>query len=241
MAAQGRSDATWQQISGGATNVAITLQGFGVVTGRVETSTGVPVANAIVAGGEMLVRTADNGGFILSGVPQACARSKLVWSGTRLPVSIFPGSAAPRLIFLPGVQNFVVIRLEAKGRIIGRVLDAAGQPVPKVVVALPDFGGFSYVNADANGNFEFPNLAVAKDYTVSAPAPATGPGDNSDALLKQIASGNQDQILAAIGEAFATFTGVNDPLLNGEGATFNPQTWGLCKNPTRLRRPDCGC
>src|SRR4029078_4928189 len=56
-------------ISGGISNVSITLQGFGVVTGRVETSTGVPVPNAIVAGGEMLVRSADNGGFILSGVP----------------------------------------------------------------------------------------------------------------------------------------------------------------------------
>src|SRR5262249_35800453 len=34
-------------------------------------------------------------------------------------------------------------------------------------------------------------------------------------------------IQAAIGEAFAIFTGAADPLLNGEGADFNPLAWGF--------------
>jgi hypothetical protein len=48
-------------------------------------------------------------------------------------------------------------------------------------------------------------------------------------LLQTI--GNQDssadQIQAAIGEAFAIFTGAADPLLNGEGAAFNPNRFGF--------------
>ena len=215
-------------VEGAANQVNIALQGFGVVTGRVETSTGAPVANALVAGGEMLVRTNASGSFVLTGVPTG---QRSIDAGLeRNPAAgiDFPRLGSAQLNVLPGVENFIVVRLTPAARIVGRVLDSDGAPVPHVTVAMPELGGFSYVDADGNGNYEFIGLNLGT-YTVSAPAPLTGPGDNSDALLKKIASGNQDQLLAAIGEAFATFTGVNDPLLNGEGAAFNPLTWGFAK------------
>ena len=220
-------------VSGATNQVNIALQGFGVVTGFVQKSDGTPVPNALVAGGEALVRTDNNGAFRLTGVPTG---QRSIDAGIeRSPAAgfAFPRTGSASLNVLPGVENFVIVRFTPAGRITGRVFDSAGDPVPNVTVAKPEDGGFSYVEADGNGQYEFVGLPLG-EHTLSAPAPATGPGDNSDALIKKIASGNQDQLLAAIGEAFATFTGVNDPLLNGEGATFNPLTWGFVKTAIRF-------
>src|SRR5207302_11514653 len=61
--------------------------------------------------------------------------------------------------------------------------------------------------------------------TFSAPAPGTA-DVNTAHLLSQIQNGTQDQIQAAIGEAYSIFTGAADPFLNGQGANFNPGVWG---------------
>lgn len=214
-------------VAGSATFSSIALQGVSTVIGRVETSTGQPVPNAIVAGGTALVRTDGNGFFTLDGVPTG---KRQIAAGLERNIDagiLFARTGNAEVNVLPGVDNFVVIRFSASGSIAGRVIDAAGNPVPNVRVALPSGLGFFWVNADANGNYFFPNLGL-DSYLVSAPSPPAEDRDVSG-LISQIATGSQDEILAAIGEAFAIFTGVNNPYLNGGGDTFNPLTWGYAK------------
>ncbi len=215
--------------SGSTSVVNISLQGRAAVHGRVETSTGIPVAGALVGGGEALVTSDAGGNFTLTGVPTGPRGISAALPRNPAAGIDFPRLGSASVNVLPGADNFVVVRLASGGRIVGRVLDAAGNPVPNVSVALPEQGGFRYVTADANGVYEFIGLEL-KNYTLSAPAPSTGPGDTNAQLLalaKKDAS--QNDMLNAIGEAFATFTGVNDPLLNGDGSHFNPLTWGFTK------------
>jgi concanavalin A-like lectin/glucanase superfamily protein/Big-like domain-containing protein/thrombospondin type 3 repeat protein len=221
-------------VAGSATVVNLALQGRSTVIGRVETSTGQPVSNAIVGGGEALVRTDANGFFTLPGVPtgRRTINTGVERSPTNGPAKSNPAFDFPRLgsavvEVLPGVDNFAVIRLDPVGRITGRVFDAAGNRVPRVKVAIPEENGFSWVEADGNGNYRFENLAPKK-YELSAPAPLTADTDVSG-ILKTLADkgSSEGEIQAAIGEAFAIFTGAADPFLNGEGATFNPLTWGF--------------
>ena len=220
----------------GSTNqISLALQGFGVVVGRVETATGVRVANALVAGGEMLVRTDNAGTFRLTGVPTG---PRTINAGVERSVPGEPAKSTPAFSFprlggasvnvLPGVENFAVIRFEPRGSIIGRVLDETGtNRVTGINVAKPVDGGFLWVPVNAQGEFAFEGLELG-DHTFSAPGPAVANTDVSG-LLQTIASGSAGEIQAAIGEAFAIFTGAADPLLNGEGATFNPNRWGFLK------------
>src|SRR5213075_804625 len=64
----------------------------------------------------------------------------------------------------------VVITLEARATIIGRVLDANGTPVPKATVRLPTPDGFTFVFANNAGIFNFPDLPLG-DYLIEAPGP----------------------------------------------------------------------
>lgn len=212
-------------VAGDITSATIALQGRATVSGRVETSTGVPVPNALVAGGEGIVRTDENGFFVMPGVPTG--RRTLSAGVERNPAAgfDFPRTGGAVVHVLPGVANHAVIRLNSVGRIVGRVLDAAGDPVPNVNVAMPEGNGFRWVPADSEGNFRFENLALDR-YKISAPAPPIL-DTNVAPLIDQIREGSQDDILAAIGEAYAIFTGEADPFLNGEGANFNPITWGF--------------
>jgi hypothetical protein len=76
--------------------------------------------------------------------------------------------------------------------------------------------------------FEFPNMAL-DDYTVSAPAPPHEDADVTGILETLSGSPTNDELQAAIQQAFEIFTGVNNPLLNGEGLHFNPSSWGYEK------------
>ncbi len=213
----------------GVTNqITIALQGRSVVVGRVETSTGAPVPNAVVAGGDAIVRTDTNGLFRLTGVPTGPNRTISAALEKNPAAGIdftHLGSAAVDVV--PGIDNFAVVRLQPAGRIVGRVLDETGRSVPNATVAIPEQGGFRWVSADAQGNYKFEPLELRK-FTLSAPAPATANTDVSSAL-KTLAerSSTQDELLAAVGEALTIFTGAADPLLNGEGAQFNPLAWGF--------------
>ena len=220
-------------VTGSAAQVNLVLQGRVTVAGRVETATGLPVSSAIVAGGEELVRTDVNGRFTLSGVPTGqrtisvgVERSPPNEPAKSNPPFDFPRFGSASLNVLSGANNFTVVRLDPAGRIIGRVLDGAGNPVPHVQVAIPENGGFSWVAADEQGNYRFENLALNK-YELSAPAPGTANTDTSGLVARIRNSESEDQVQAAIGEAFAIFTGAADPFLNGQGATFNPLTWGF--------------
>ena len=213
----------------GVTNqVTLPLAGSAVVVGRVETVTGTPVTNALVAGGETLVRTDATGRFRLDGVPTG---PRTISAGLeRNPAAgvDFPRLGSAVVEVVAGIDNFVVVRLEPAGRVVGRILDAAGRPVPNVTVAMPMEDGFRWVVADGEGNYQFDNVSLG-GWTVSAPGPGTSSADVSGALNTLKNSASEEELQTAIGQAYAVFTGVNDPYLNGSGASYNPLTWGFTK------------
>ncbi|MDB6037199.1 MAG: LamG domain protein jellyroll fold domain protein, partial [Verrucomicrobiales bacterium] len=207
------------------TQISITLNGRTTVSGRVEFFNGAPATNALVAGGDTIVRTDSRGIFTLSGVPTG---NRTISAGVeRNPLAgiDFPRLGSAQVNVVAGLDNFAVIRLRPAGRITGRVLDAIGQPVPGTRVAIPEENGFLYADADQQGNYLFENLGLA-DYTLSAPGPAVAKTDTSG-LIDRIRGGNEDQVMAAIGEAFKIFAGLADPFLTGE--PFNPVTWGFTR------------
>jgi len=208
--------------------VSITLNGRTTVSGRVEFFNGSPAPKALVAGGDTIVRTDSNGLFILTGVPTG---NRTVSAGVeRNPAAglNFPRLGSAQLSVVAGVDNFVVIRLRPAGAITGRVLDAIGQKVPKARVVIPQENGFLYVDADEDGNYLFENMGLG-EYTLSAPGPGVADTDTSG-LVNRIRDGSEEEVLAAMQEAFRIFAGVNDPFLNGK--PFNPVTWGFTR--TRL-------
>ncbi len=216
-------------VAGSVTTVNLELQGRATVVGRVESSTGVPVAGAVVGGGEALVTSDALGRFTLTGVPTG--NSPVVAILPRDPAD--PDSFARRgsgvVEVLAGADNFVVVRMEAVGRIMGRVFDANGAPVAGSDVAIPAGNGFFWTETDGLGRYEFIGLGLGT-YDLSSPAPAHEGVFNADAAIDTIKNGTEEEILAAVGEAFAAFTGVNNPLLNGEGDHFNPGDWGFIRD-----------
>jgi hypothetical protein len=221
--------------AGVVNRVTITLQGRGTVRGRVEFANGQPVANALVGGGEALVRTDANGFFTLTGVP---AGQQTIEAGLEKDLAAgieFTRIGSGVLDVVPGVQGFVTVRLKPAGRILGRVFDAAGTPVPNVRVSIPrpQENGFLWTQTDATGSYLFENLGL-DDYTVSAPGPAVA-DTNVDPILDALkGSPSQEQLEAALTKTFEIFTGKNDPLLNGEGTRFSPLDWGFSKTALRF-------
>src|SRR6185369_6536006 len=210
------------------TQVNITLTGRTTVSGRVEVFNGVPAANALVAGGDAIVRTDAQGLFTLTGVPTG---NRAISAGVEKNPAAgidFTRLGSVSLNVVAGLDNFAVIRLQPAGRITGRVLDALGQPVPNVRVAIPVLGGFLYTDADGSGNYVFDNLGL-DEYTLTAPGPEVAKTDTSG-LVEKIRGGSSAQIEAAVGEAAKIFAGLTDPFLTGE--PFNPNTWGFTR--TRL-------
>ena len=218
-----------QASAGLDTDVSITLNGRTTVSGRVEFFNGLAAPNALVAGGDIIVRTDSQGRFTLTGVPTG--NSTISAGLERDPAGgiDFPRLGSASLNVIAGVDNFVVVRLVPAGRITGRVLDVLGAPVPKARVVIPEEHGFIYVDADDKGVYLFENLALG-DYKLSAPGPAVADTDTSGLVDQIRGAQNSDQIMAAIGEAAAIFAGTTDPFLNG--TPFNPVTWGF--NRTQL-------
>ena len=223
-------------VSGFVVVADIVLPGTATVHGRVLTATGDRgVENAMVAGGEMLVRTDASGAFTLTGVPtgprqiQAGVERSLPGEPTRSsPAFDFVRFGSGSLTVVPGEANYVTLRLTPAARVTGRVFNAAGDPVPGAQVCRPIGDGFEYVYADANGRFVWENLQIGTSHTFSVPGenPPTAQTDVT-AILDLLSSGKagEAEIQAAITDAFAVFTGVNDPYLNGTGAEFNASTF----------------
>ena len=212
--------------------INITLENVTRVYGRVQFDDGRPAPNALVAGGVALVRSDALGNFELEGVP--VGRRTISAGLERNPAAGIDftrlGSAAVNVI--AGQNNYVVVKLRPAGRIFGKVLNAQGQPVPNVRVAIPQQGGFYWTDADSQGNYAFDNLGLG-NYTISAPANAVAPTLNVNKLMDQIRSGDEDQILAAFEEAIRVFVGADDPLVTGAHDNFRPSSWGYTQ--TRLR------
>jgi hypothetical protein len=83
------------------------LTGTGRVVGRVETSSGLPVANAIVAGGEALARTDTNGAFVLTGVPQGAAKISAGLEAQYAPEDFPRIRLLPQVNVLPEIDNLL--------------------------------------------------------------------------------------------------------------------------------------
>lgn len=204
--------------------ILTTLTGTGTVVGRVETSAGVPVANAIIAGGETLVRTDTNGFFRTTGVPQGNAKISAGLEARYAPGG-FPRIGSASVNVLPDIDNVAVIRLPAVGQIIGRVTDANGEPITgkNVAIPLPEQKGFAWVRLDENGRFTFPNMGLG-DYIVSAPAPPVQEKE-TDELLEELRTAADDQIAAALKDAV---TAVSQSILRrlGDAPPVTPGSFG---------------
>ena len=219
--------------AGGSNRVTLTLQGRGTVHGRVEFANGVPVVGALVAGGETLVTTDASGRFTLTGVPGGTQHLEAALERNLDAGIEFTRIGGATVDVVPGAEPFATIRLRPAGRIVGRVFDSAGNPVPRVEVAIPQEGGFLWTRADESGTYAFDNLPL-DDYTLSAPAPPIADTD-VDPILDALASNpSSNELAAAIERAFDIFTGKSDPLLNGEGARFSPLDWGYARTSIRF-------
>jgi hypothetical protein len=136
-------------------SINVVLEAVGAVEGVVFSARGEPQPGALVAGGAALVETDANGFFRLQGVP---AGRRTIEAGD--PVTKRRGSAAINV--LPGQTVTAAVTLEARATIIGRVLDAAGAPVPRVTVRLPQLGGYQFVFANDSGVFRFPDMPLGE-------------------------------------------------------------------------------
>ncbi len=224
--------------------VNVALQGRATVIGRVETSTGEPVSGARVAGGVGVARTDNQGAFVLEGVPTGrrtihagVERSSELERPKSDPAFDFPRFGSLELDVLPSGNNVAVIRLIPAGALVGRVLDARGDPVPNAKILRPVEGGFEWIDADGSGNYRWENLPLNRRVTLSSSStgPPTAKTDVSD-ILHTIRStdSSEDELKAAIGDAINIFTGASDPFLNGEGAAFNPTTFGFIRETLRF-------
>ncbi len=213
--------------AGSVTFVNVTLEDVTRVFGRVQFDDGQPAPNALVAGGQTLARTDDQGAFILEGVPVG---RRMISAGLERgshPRAPFPRLGSTSAEIIAGADNYVIVKLRPAGRIFGKVRDFLGNIVPNIRVAIPQENGFLWTEADADGNYAFENLPL-DDYTLSAPAGGVVENDTTR-LIEQIRTGNEDQILAAFDEALTIFTGANDPFLNGSGSEFHPLFWGFTR------------
>ena len=210
----------------GATPFAVlALPGTASVRGRVLTAGGERgVGNALVAGGREIVRTDAQGFFEVPGLAfgrrrfeAGVERSRAGEPAQSDPAFDFPRFGSAEIEVLPGDDNFVLIRLSPAARVVGRVLDAAGRPMPGAMVCHPEDEGFSFVQADREGRFLWEGLPLGRPFQLSAPSsnpPVNDPGVPTDAQV-------QSDPEAAFDQALKVFMGVNDPLLNGSGAEFS--------------------
>ncbi|MCI0438824.1 MAG: carboxypeptidase regulatory-like domain-containing protein [Chloroflexi bacterium] len=144
----------------------IVLEALGNVEGVVLDAQGNLVEGALVTGGLELVETDENGHFFVPDVP---AGKRVIEAGN--PATLRRGSV--EIAVLPGQTVTAEIRLEARATILGRVLDAAGNPVPEATVRIPSAEGFTFVFANDGGFFRFPDLHLG-EYLIQAPGPAKG-------------------------------------------------------------------
>lgn len=208
-------------------SVSIVLEATGTVEGVVFNARGEPLAGALVAGGLALVQTDGNGFFRMTGVP---AGRRTIEAGD--PITRRRGSAIVTVV--PGQTVSAAITLESRATIVGRVLDAAGAPVPRATVRIPQLGGYTFVFANDSGVFRFPDLPLG-DYLIQAPGPsresliefmkangydprsAFTSGDIPAELGGESSTsfGNLNAALGAYEQAVRTFLSVDETLLNG--------------------------
>lgn len=215
---------------GAEPNLMLALEATATLRGIVRYWDGSPAPNAKVGGGDRVVRTDANGRFELTGVPL----------GTR---TLIAGVDAPdakdgvtrtgtlQLNVVPLGNDDVTLQLNALGRIRGVVFDGSStNRVPNVRVSIPSTGGFYWVNANANGEYEFNGFGLGS-YIVSAPAPPVK--KNADELAAEALSaigqarsgGSIDEAAALVGQLANLY--VQGSLGRLVTTDFTPGTWGF--------------
>lgn len=216
------------------TAVSIVMETTGTVQGIVFNASGQPVQGALVAGGLALVTTDANGFFRLEGVP---AGRREIQAGD--PVSRRRGAA--QVTVVPGQQVVAAITLEARATITGRVLDVNGNPVPRASVRIPALGGFTFVIANNQGVFTFPDMPLA-EYLLQSPGPSAealigfleangydpnvaftsgdGPG-----TPPEVSSSDASAVIAAYQNAVQSFFRVDESLLGLPDAQLGGFGW----------------
>jgi hypothetical protein len=203
-------------------SLSIVLESTGNVEGVVRNAQGQPVAGAVIAGGLALGTADANGFFRITGVP---AGSRTIEAGD--PVTKRRGSATVTVV--PGQTVSVAITLEARATITGRVVDANGNPMPRVSVRLPVLGGFTFVFTNNQGVYTFPDLPLGS-YLIQAPGPSVDSliqfmefngmdpasaftsGDGPPPA-EPLSSADANAVLAAYQEAVKLFLSVDESLL----------------------------
>ncbi len=199
--------------AGTDTPVTLVLEAGESIQGRVEDTSGAPIAGAEVTamafGGGMPTsekRTSgEDGSFTVGGLT---ARAHMVRAGKKGFVGkslngIEPGGAE------------VLLTLEPGGIVAGRVVDAAGKPVPRFragATKAGDDGGFDFTNPermflgatgeefrDPDGRFRIEDLE-AGTYRVEARAEGLAPGRAEGVA---IAGGRETEVTVALGEGLA--------------------------------------
>ncbi|MCP5152800.1 MAG: Ig-like domain-containing protein [Ectothiorhodospiraceae bacterium] len=153
-----------QLVAGTTVGAVVVMEGEATVTGVVFEPDGVtPAVGALVAGGFALATT-DALGRFTTAVPPG---RRTMEAGN--PTTRRRGSA--EVTAVAGRTVEVAIRLEQRATVEGFVRDANGQPVPRATVRLVQTGGFSFVFANNQGYFRFPDLQLG-DYLFQAPGPS---------------------------------------------------------------------
>ena len=204
------------------TSVAVVMEATGTVEGVVFDASGVPVAGAVVAGGLALVTTDFNGFYRVTDVP---AGRRVMEAGD--PFTRKRGSATVDVV--AGQTVTAAITLEARATIRGRVLDANGRPVPFASVRIPEGGGYTFVIANSQGVYTFPDLGLG-DYLIQSPGPSkealiefmeangidpnlaftSGDGPGSP----EPTGGDADAVIAAYQKAVQNFFSVDESILS---------------------------
>ncbi|MFQ5665123.1 MAG: Ig-like domain-containing protein [Candidatus Binatia bacterium] len=148
------------------TPVDLVFPGTAAVVGTVVYPDGQPATDVDVIGGMELVRTDDDGNFVIrrigTGQHEIRAASEVTGAEATVAVDIgVPGIAVPVTIVLPGT-----------GTIRGVLRDAGGKPVVGVDVFLW-FGDASFLRSrtDGRGGYTFTNLPLRSDYTLRSSTP----------------------------------------------------------------------
>ncbi len=155
---------------GGETTINLALEPTVLLRGIVRYWDGTPASGARVGGGDRVVRTDANGRFELSGVPTGVRTLLAGVDALDAPDNV-TRTGSRQVVVRPDSNDDIEIPLAAKGRIRGVVFNGlGGNRVANVRVSIPTVGGFFWVNANANGEYEFNGFNLG-GYIVSAPAP----------------------------------------------------------------------
>ncbi len=217
-------------VDGTTVSLGLAFPPRAVVRGIVRRWDGTPAAGARVGGGDRVVTTDAQGRFELTGVPVGVGNILAGLDGPDTSDGV-TRTATVQIVVKPGLNDLVELRLPARGRIRGVVYDGTGVTrVPRVRVAIPVTAGFLWVDANANGEYEFNGLGLG-GYTISAPAPPVKKkadelaAEALEAIGSAAGGGDADAAAALVGELANLYAQGSMGRLTT--TPFVPANWGF--------------